>query len=176
MRILRENSIHLDEMTNGAIDWRRELGQIRERLRVDVVGIDTYPNYLLKVPVLGEEAGRRVAEARALTGKRVVNLEFGYSTYRNAAERAILRAYRMPSPSEMQLRFFQNTLNGLEGSESAGTFPWVLMSRPSTNSNPKQESWFGLFKMNDGRVIKKEPAFDYYVDWLRRTMKLVNVS
>jgi hypothetical protein len=30
--------------------------------------------------------------------------------------------------------------------------------------------------MNDGRVIKKEPAFDYYVDWLRRTMKLVNVS
>jgi len=83
----------------------------------------------------------------------------------------------MRPPSEMQLRFFENTLNGLEGSGSAGTFPWVLMSRPSMKSNPKQESSFGFFKMmNDGTVTNKEPAFDHYVDWLRRKMKLVNVS
>jgi hypothetical protein len=32
---------------------------------------------------------------------------------------------------------------------------------------PRQESYFGLFQMH-GRAVRKQPAFDYYVDWLQR--------
>jgi hypothetical protein len=164
---LKEHSISLEEISDDVIDWKSELRYLNEHLNVDYVGLDTYANWILKYPIYGKETGGKVEEAAALVGRPVFNPEFGYTTYRNIAERAAFSLFRRPSASLMQLEFFQNTLRSIEGSPSIGTFPWVMITHPDKEANPRQEAYFGLFKMR-GEEMTKEPAFDYYVEWLRR--------
>jgi hypothetical protein len=131
------------------------------------VGIDTYANWVLKYPVYGQETGSKVKEAAEITGRPVLNAEFGYTTYRTFVESIFFPLLGRPPASQMQLQFFKNTLSSIEQSQSIGTFPWVLITHPELPANPRQEAYFGIFKMRQGQ-LNKEPTFDYYVEWLRR--------
>jgi len=157
----------LENLADKFVDWKVELTHIKEHLDVDLVGIDTYPNYFLKYPIMGQDTATKVADAAALSGKPVLNPEFGYSTYRSLFERMYLRLLRRRPASRLQEEFFQNTLSSIETSQSIGTFPWNLLTHTDRVEVPKQETYFGLFQMH-GMHVRKMPAFDYYVDWLRR--------
>lgn len=165
--VLEKQSIRIKDITDEALDWKVELKHLKENLKVDYVGIDTYANWVLKYPVYGQETGSKVKEAAELTGKPVLNAEFGYTTYRTFVESIFFPLLGRPPASQMQLQFFKNTLSSIEQSQTMGTFPWVLITHPDLPANPRQEAYFGIFKMRQGQ-LNKEPAFDYYVEWLRR--------
>ncbi len=164
--MLKECTISFDELLDDQIDWKTELKYLRENLNVDYVGLDNYANWILKYPIYGQETGSKIKEAANLTGKKIFNAEFGYTTYRTFIEKLLFTILRRPNASQMQLQFFQNTLKSLDGIQSVGTFPWVLMSHPQRPATPQQESYFGLVKMDRKGQLKKEPAFDYYTKWL----------
>ena len=157
----------LETFSDKMVDWKVELAHVKERLDVDLVGVDTYPNYFLKFPIMGQDTANKVAQAAAISGKPIFNPEFGYSTYRSILERFSAGLLLKPSASRMQVEFFRNTLASIETSQSVGTFPWLLMTQTDRVEVPRQESYFGLFQMH-GRAVRKQPAFDYYVDWLQR--------
>ncbi len=148
-------------------DWKIEMQRVREKLNVDLVGIDNYPNYARKWPVLGSEIGSKADEASRISGKPAINLEFGYSTFRSFKDRLKADLFRKSSAEEMQVEFFKNALGSIKNSSSKGTFPWVTFSEPSIHRKPPEEVWFGLHKLEGGKVAYSEPAFKYYCDWLK---------
>jgi hypothetical protein len=171
-RELKEHSIVLDDINGKLIDWHTELLRIKEKLNVDYVGLDNYSNYIKKYPVYGFETGEKITEAKRLSGKEVLNAEFGYTTYRTPFKRLLFTFLQRPSALEMQLNFFENSLGSIEDSpsRSIGTFPWVLFSDPDKRGNPEQENYFGLTQMKEGEMIKS-PAFTYYLEWLTRRLE-----
>ncbi|MBI4257656.1 MAG: hypothetical protein HY619_01750 [Thaumarchaeota archaeon] len=168
--LLKQHSILAEEIPDDLIDWKVELKHLKENLKVDYVGLDNYANWIIKYPVYGQETGSKVREAEKLAGRPVFNPEFGYTTYRTLFERALFWILRRSSASEMQLQFYRNTLGSLEETSSIGTFPWVLFTHPDRPASPRQEAYFGLYKMSHGNLTK-EPAFDYYVEWLKKIGK-----
>ena len=50
----------------GSVDWRAELEYMKGRLNVDMIGLDSYPDYLFKYPVLGGEIAVKVADAERI--------------------------------------------------------------------------------------------------------------
>ncbi|WP_455369432.1 hypothetical protein [[Eubacterium] cellulosolvens] len=148
-------------------DWKIEMQRVQEKLNVDLVGIDNYPNYASKWPVSGTEIGSKTDEAARISGKPAMNLEFGYSTYRSFTERLRADLFRKPSAEQMQLEFFKNALGSIQNSSSKGTFPWVTFSEPAMQRKPPEEVWFGLHKLEGDKVAYSEPAFKYYCDWLK---------
>lgn len=166
--LVRKASLSIDELVDRAVDWRLELKYLKDHLAVDYIGLDNYPNWILKAPIYGQETGGKVREAVALTERPVFNAEFGYTTYRTFLEKFLFTILRRPSASQMQLQFFQNSLMSIEQSPSVGTFPWVLITHPDRPATPEQEAYFGLTKMERGGEVRKEPTFDYYSEWLRR--------
>jgi hypothetical protein len=167
-RILRQNGLiaETEEIGDHLEDWKIEMARVRDRLDVDLVGIDNYPNYVRKWPVLGGEIGLKADDARRISGKQVINCEFGYSTYRSTAEKLEALLLGKPSAQEMQEEFFRIALASIEGSSSKGTFPWVTFTEPSAFNNPPQEGWFGLHKLKGEEVVRTEPSFKLYRDWL----------
>ena len=148
-------------------DWKIEMQRIREKLDVDLVGIDNYPNYARKWPVLGSEIGSKTDEAARISGKPAINLEFGYSTYRSFRHRLRAELSRKTSAEEMQVEFFKNALDSIQSSSSKGTFPWVTFTEPNIHNKPPDEGWFGLHKLDGEKILYSEPAFKYYCDWLK---------
>jgi len=169
--LLRANSILVEDLTDNVLDWRTELKYLKDHLDVDLVGLDTYANYLLKYPVLGLETGGQLSEAAALTGKPVFNPEFGYSTYRSVLEKIVFGLLRRPSAATMQRQYFRNTLDSIGQSQSRGTFPWVLMTHTDRSASPEQEAYYGLFQIKGEKEPRKMPAYDYYAEWLRKKKK-----
>jgi hypothetical protein len=179
---LKKHSIVLDDIYRVPIDWQTELLHIKERLDVDYVGLDNYSNYIKKYPVYGSETGGKVTEAASLSGKQVLNAEFGYTTYRTFFKKRLFNLFQRPSAPEMQRLFFENSLRSIENPrKSMGTFPWVLFSDPDPDCpptptdpdpdcspSPKQECCFGLTQLDGKGNLKTSPAFDYYVNWLTR--------
>jgi hypothetical protein len=170
--VLKKHSIVLDDKDwKPIIDWHTELLHIKDYLDVDYVGLDNYSNYIKKYPVCGCEIGPKTTEAARLSGKQVLNPEFGYTTYRTFFGNLLFVFLRRPSASQMQRQFFENSLGSIENSPSIGTFPWVLFSHPDPDEpppRPKQEPYFGLTQMDEKGKLKKSLAFDYYVKWLTR--------
>jgi len=166
-RVLPVKKSSLESLADKFVDWKVELAHIKEHLDVDLVGIDSYPNYFLKYPIMGQDTATKVADAAALSGKPVFNSEFGYSTYRSRFERIYLGLLRRRPSSRLQEEFFRNTLSSIETSKSMGTFPWVLLTHTDRVEIPRQETYFGLLQMH-GNHVRKMPAFDYYTDWLKR--------
>jgi hypothetical protein len=154
------------EMGDYLQDWKIEMARVRDKLDVDLVGIDNYPNYIRKWPVLGGDIGAKANDASRISAKQVINCEFGYSTYRSTAEKLEALLLGKPSAREMQQEFFRIVLASIEASSSKGTFPWVTFTEPSASNNPPQEGWFGLYKLKDGEVAYAEPSFKLYCDWL----------
>jgi hypothetical protein len=167
-RNLRKNGLIAgdEEVGDHLEDWKIEMARVRDKLDVDLIGIDNYPNYVRKWPVLGGEIGPKADDARRISGKQVINCEFGYSTYRSPAETLEALLLRKPSAQEMQQEFFRIALASIEGSSSKGTFPWVTFTEPSAFNNPPQEGWFGLHKLKGQEVAHTEPSFKLYCDWL----------
>jgi hypothetical protein len=171
-RELKEHSIVLDDIYGKLIDWHTELLRIKDKLDVDYVGLDNYSNYIKKYPVYGFETGEKITEAERLSGKQVLNAEFGYTTYRTPFRELLFFFLQRPSAPEMQRQFFENSLRSIEDSpsRSIGTFPWVLFSDPTDHrGNPEQENYFGLTEMKKGNMTKS-PAFTYYLEWLTRRL------
>ena len=166
--ILKSYSLSLDDVTDEVIDWQVELKYLKDNLDINYIGVDNYANWITKYPIYGHETGTKVMEAEKLTGKPIFNTEFGYTTYRTFFEKLLSTILRTPSASEMQLQFLENSLRSIEKSPSIGTFPWVLISHPYRPANPQQESYFGLIKMDSKSQLQRSPAFDYYIEWLRR--------
>jgi hypothetical protein len=163
----RERRIAEDEeLSDHLVDWKIELEHVRDKLNVDLVGIDNYPNYVRKWPVMGSDIGQRTNDAGRISGKQVINCEFGYSTYRSPAEKLEALLLRKPSAQEMQQEFFRVALASIEGSSSKGTFPWVTFTEPSISNKPPLEGWFGLHKLQGQEVAYAEPSFKLYCDWL----------
>jgi hypothetical protein len=169
-RELKEHSIVLDDIFGKLIDWHTELLHIKDKLDVDYVGLDNYSNYIKKYPVYGFETGEKITEAESLSGKEVLNAEFGYTTYRTPFKRLLFTFLRRPSASEMQRKFFENSLGSIAPSRSIGTFPWVLFSDPDHRGNPEQENYFGLTQMEEGQMTRS-PSFTYYLEWLTRRLE-----
>jgi len=167
-RNLRKNGLIAgeEEVGDHLEDWKIEMARVRDKLDVDLIGIDNYPNYVRKWPVLGGEIGPKADDARRISGKQVINCEFGYSTYRSPAETLEALLLRKPSAQEMQEEFFRIALASIEGSSSKGTAPWVTFTEPSAFNNPPQEGWFGLHKLKGQEVAYTEPSFKLYCDWL----------
>jgi hypothetical protein len=147
-------------------DWSLELRRVRDRLAVDLVGIDDYPNYFVKYPPAGQEIGSKVERAREAAGKPVINCEFGYTTYRAMWQKILYPLLGRPSSGLLQRKFFENALDSISKSNSKGTLPWVLLTEPYKPSNPPEENWFGLFKKDKTGSITPEPAYDLYKSWL----------
>ena len=168
--ILDKYSLSIDDLVDNAIDWKKELLHIRDNLDVDYVGLDNYANWILKYPVYGNEVGMKVDESLKIIEKPIINAEFGYTTYRTFFGKFLFSLLRRPSASKLQLDFFQNSLQSIEKSSSVGTFPWVLFSYPHRPATPQQESYFGLIKINKEGLLQKEPAWEYYVKWLRNRL------
>jgi len=120
--------------------------------------------------VRGRETGPKITEAARLSGKQVLNAEFGYTTYRTRFRKLLFFFLRRPSALQMQLQFFSNSLDSIENSPSIGTFPWVLFSDPCRRGNPEQENYFGLIQMDEEGKFKTNPSFTYYLGWLTRTL------
>jgi hypothetical protein len=165
-KVLDRLAIPVDEVEDRVIDWRAELACMKGKLDLDIVGLDSYPNYLFKYPVLGGEIGLKVDDAEKISGIPVFNPEFGYSTYRNILERVALGVSRRPSSEKMQAEFFRNALESIGRSGSRGVFPWVLLTHVDRPEKPAQEAYFGLFAMK-GETLTRRQAFDRYVEWLR---------
>ncbi len=164
--VLERLSIPIEEIEDRLVDWRSELEYMKGKLNVDMIGLDSYPDYVFKYPVLGGEIAVKVADAERISGIPVINPEFGYSTYRNFAEKVVLGLSRRPDAEAMQLEFFRNALGAISKSGSRGTFPWVLITHVDRRARPAQEAYFGLYAMR-GEAMVKRRAFDYYVEWLR---------
>jgi len=174
-RILDRLAIPAGEVADRLVDWRAELEYMKGKLRVDMVGLDSYPDYHFKYPVMGAEIAAKVADAERISGIPVINPEFGYSTYRNMVEKLILGLTRRPTAEEMQLEFFRNALGAIAKSTSRGAFPWVLITHVDRRAKPAQEAYFGLFAMRGETVVRRR-AFDYYVEWLRSGATLDQVT
>jgi hypothetical protein len=166
--ILRNNGLIAESKELGDYfeDWKIEMARVRDKLDVDLVGIDNYPNYVRKWPVLGGDIGPKADDASRISAKQVINCEFGYSTYRSTAEKLEAFLLGKPSAREMQEEFFRIALASIEASSSKGTFPWVTFTEPSAFNNPPQEGWFGLHKLEGQEVMCTEPSFKLYCDWL----------
>jgi hypothetical protein len=172
----KKHSIVLDDIDwKETIDWHRELLRIKNNLKVDYVGLDNYPNYIKKYPVYGLETGPKITEAKRLSGRQVLNTEFGYTTYRTRFGRLRFAFLGLDSGPQMQLQYFKNSLGSIENSPSIGTFPWLLFSDPhfsdpSQRGNPEQENYFGLMQMDRKDNLETSPSFDYYLKWLTRRL------
>jgi hypothetical protein len=165
--LLQSCDVKIENIFDEAIDWKFELKYINDNLNVDYIGLDTYANWILKYPVYGQETGAKINEATKLTNKPILNAEFGYTTFRNIIENTFFPLMGRPNASMMQLEFFKNTLTSIESSSSIGTFPWVLFTHTDLPANPRQEAYFGLIKINKGDIMKVEPSFTYYIEWLK---------
>lgn len=165
--VLDRYSLSIEHLLDKAIDWKKELRDIRDNLNVDFIGLDNYANWILKYPIYGNEIGMKVDEAKKITAKPVINAEFGYTTYRTFFGNFLFILLGRPSASKMQLEFFQNSLQSIKNSSSVGTFPWVLFSHPYRPTTPQQESYFGLIKMDKKGMLQKEYSWEYYVKWLQ---------
>ena len=168
-------------------NYRLDVAHSIRKLPVDVIGLDNYPNYFTKTPPRGSEIGSKVNEIARITGRPVINAEFGYSAhsairrffsvlrYRSSESKYLISddiskevsEYKFHDGEQHKLRFFENALSSIEASESRGTFPWVLMLDPSRKYRPKEEKGFSLLKF-DGRsgALEPVPAFNHYVSWL----------
>jgi hypothetical protein len=166
-KVLRDLDIIDRAILNYLETWEVELERVKQRLPVDLVGLDNYPNYLRKHPVRGEEIGSRLDKAIEITGKPVINCEFGYTAYRPLWQRILYRLQGIQSPSLLQLQFFENALQSIGKSGSRGTFPWVIITEPHMKANPKEEKGFGLLKVSAQGELRREPAFDMYLNWLK---------
>lgn len=166
--LLRKLSIPVGDVEDRLVDWRAELEYMKGKLDLDLVGLDSYPNYVIKYPVLGGDIGIKVADAEKISGIPVFNPEFGYSTYRDGLEKFAFAVTRRPGADAMQLEFMKNALAAIGKTNSRGTFPWVLITHTDRKEKPRDEAYFGLFGMRgEGRALVKRPAFDYYVEWLK---------
>ncbi len=166
-KILRKNGLIDTDLLNYLTDWKVELQRVKQKLPVDLVGLDNYPNYLTKYPVGGQDIGVKLDEAIEISGRPAINSEFGYTTYRAALLNFWYRLRGIPSASRLQLGFFQNALRSIAGSRSRGTFPWVLVTEPRKKSNPAEENGFGVLKVDARGEIREEPSFGHYANWLQ---------
>jgi len=156
-----------EKLSDHLEDWKVEMKRVRDKLDVDFVGIDNYPNYAWKWPVLGSEIGPKTDEASRISGKPAINCEFGYTTHRSLYETLAALIWRKPSAERMQAEFYERTLSSIKRSSSKGSFPWVIFTEPFISNNPAEEGGFGLHKLENHKVAYVEPSFDIYCDWLK---------
>jgi hypothetical protein len=163
-------------------NFRADVESANEKLDVDIMGLDNYPNYFSKLPPKGQFIGPKVDEITRMTGKPVMNVEFGYSaggsttTFFDSIRKEIFGARKgsnnlepPPSPKEAQRIFFENALQSISKSKSRGTFPWVLFLDPSRAYRPYDtENGFTLLEQGYGKRLEASPALQYYLDWLSK--------
>ena len=140
-------------------DYRIDIVRAIKKLKVDIIGLDSYPNYFTKVPPKGREIGPKVDEVAREGRKPVINAEFGY-TIREPAWKHFQSgkmSRRSQSLQEFQKNFFENALASIESSTSQGTFPWVLMLDPRKRYRPVEEKGFTLLRTDHDRVLKSVP-------------------
>jgi len=150
-------------------DYRIDIARAIKKLKVDIIGLDSYPNYFRKVPTKGKEIGPRVDEVIRQVGKPVINAEFGYTIHEPVSKKfrrqEISRKYY--ARPDHQKNFFENALTSIESSSSQGTFPWVLMLDPTRSYRPVEENGFTLLRTDHNNAFKSVPALTYYNEWLK---------
>ncbi|MHB8895255.1 MAG: hypothetical protein ACYC99_08800 [Candidatus Geothermincolia bacterium] len=155
-RALTSHNFHTDmRVLKGVYDWRMD---VRRWLKhVDVVGVDSYPNYLFGWPERGAAVGRRVREAReAAGGKPVMVLESGYPVkpgYRGMSESRqasyVCSAVDSAACAGAQ-GFYYYCLCSPEGFPVEG--PW------SNKFFQNIEPWWGMVRRDDS---KRAAWFEY---------------
>jgi hypothetical protein len=130
----------------GAYDWRRDIRRWSRFL--DVVGVDSFPNYIWGRPPLGRRVGSKVAQAvQVAEGRPVMVLESGYPVrpwWRGMSERG--QAVFARDAVEATVRaggrgFYYYTLVSPEGLEVEG--PW------SNRFVQSVEPWWGMVRRDD---------------------------
>lgn len=159
-----------DRMNNFKIDIKDALRRLRH---VDIIGLDSYPNYFEKSPPRGLAIGRKADEIAEEFRKPVINVEFGYPAREPSWKKFWFwkktRDLKRPSLYEHQETFFRNALFSIERSSSQGAFPWVLWLDPSRNYKPTEEKGFSLSVYEPrSSALCPLPSLQYYLDWIEK--------
>lgn len=144
---LTSHNFHTDaRVLAGFYDWRKDVH--RWLAYLDVIGVDSYPNYPFGWPVRGSAVGRKVAQAReAGEGRPVMVLESGYAVrprHRGNNENRQARYVRdaLLSSAEAGARgFYYYELCSPEGYPVEG--PW------SNRFFQSIEPWWGMVRRDD---------------------------
>jgi len=146
---LRSHNFHTDmRVLKGVYDWRDDVSRWLEH--IDIVGVDSYPNYLVGTPPRGASVGRRVAEAVRIAGGRpVMVMESGYPVkpsvrgMSEARQAEFVRDAVASAVSEGAAGFYYYCLCSPEGFAVEG--PW------SNKHFQSVEPWWGFIRSDDSR-------------------------
>ncbi|MBU1669728.1 MAG: hypothetical protein KKF41_03140 [Actinobacteria bacterium] len=143
----------------GVYDWRRDVKRWSRFL--DVVGVDSFPNYLWGWPQLGRRVGAKVAQAVGIArGRPVMVLESGYP----------VRPRRRGMSESGQADFVREALEATVDAGGSGFYYYTLVSPegfevegPWSNRFVQSvEPWWGMVRRDD----TKRPSWDVYRDAL----------
>ena len=148
---LTSHNFHTDlRIVPGIYDWRKDV--TRWLSFIDVVGVDSYPNYIFGWPSRGRVVGKAVRKAVEVSGGRpVMVLESGYPVrprYRgfNEARQAEYARYALLSALEAGARgFYYYEMCSPEGYPVEG--PW------SDRFLQSVEPWWGMVRRDDSRRL-----------------------
>jgi len=144
------------KLIKGVYDWRED---VRRWLSfIDIVGVDTYPNYVFGWPSRGRSVGKKVAQAVEISeGKPVMVLETGYPArpkHRGMSEGRQVEYARDAIGSAVEAGacgFYDYLICSPEGYPTEG--PW------SNRFFQSIEPWWGFIRCDD----TKRPAWFAYV-------------
>ena len=150
---LTSHNFHTDaRVISGVYDWRNDVRRWLPFL--DIVGVDTYPNYIFGWPSRGRAVGKKVAQAMEVAeGRPVMVLESGYPVrpgHRGMSEGRQARYVRdaiRTAAEEGASGFYYYELCSTEGYPVHG--PW------SDRFFQSIEPWWGLVRKDDS----KRPAW-----------------
>lgn len=146
---LTSHNFHTDiRLVKGIYDWRDDVGLWLPF--IDVVGVDSYPNYIFGWPSRGHAVGNKVREAVRVSGGRpVMVLESGYPVrprYRGFNE-ARQAEYAKDAPASAREAgaggFYYYEICSPEGYAVDG--PWSDLFLQSV------EPWWGMVRSDDSR-------------------------
>lgn len=146
---LTSHNFHTDiRLVRGAYHWTDDV--LRWSRHIDIVGIDTFPNYLIGWPSRGGAVGKKVIEAREVAGGRpVVVMESGYPArppFRGMSEarQASYVCDALASAARAGARgFYYYCLCSPEGFPVQG--PW------SNRLVQAVEPWWGFIRSDDSK-------------------------
>lgn len=123
------HNFHTDfRIIPGVYSWRRDIKKWAYML--NVIGIDTYPNYLFGRPLLGRLVGAKLRLAlRMGLGKPVILAETGYPT------RPRWRLFN----EEGQARYIAQTFEAVRAAGAEGYFYFCLSSTEDAVGDPRWE-------------------------------------
>lgn len=163
---LTSHNIHTDwRIIKGIYDWRNDVKRWLPFL--DVVGVDSYPNYIWGWPSLGRAVGRKVGRAvEVAEGRPVMVLESGYP----------VRPRRRGMSEKRQAEYVRDAIGSSVDAGAVGFYYYMVCSPegypvegPWSNQFFQSiEHWWGMVRRDDTR----RPSWFAFQEAVRRAGKV----